>query len=256
MMALDAMDLEACCILHGKLHQPHRGKESEDHGRCRRGREPFIPRDLLVMVAEIQADLPLDHGIHEQPHHREHGQGRDPFGFLQPHRTDGGGIFDPTKARFHRDMLFLIRLEHLGICTHRWLQRGRQDGPPVCVLGRDQGLWGHDQARAAGPLGGLDRGGLGRRRPASTRPFLRDTDRYDPIVQDMVTPRPWRAPTPPLATPFVLGYGCLCVGSTGKPPRFHMLDVLCDTLSFLGLRGGICHRGLVGQLARVDDQKA
>ena len=75
-------------------------------------------------------------------------------------------------------------------------------------------------------------------------------------MQDMVTPRPWFAPTPPLAPPFVLCNGCLCVGSTGKPPRFHMLDVRCDTLGFLGLSGGIRHRGLVGQLARVDDQQA
>jgi len=69
------------------------------------------------MVAEIQADLPLDHSIHEQPHHSQHGQGRNPFGFLQLHGTDCGGILDPAKTRFHRDMLFLIRLEHLDIRT-------------------------------------------------------------------------------------------------------------------------------------------
>ena len=64
------------------------------------------------------------------------------------------------------------------------------------------------------------------------------------------------AHAPPLATPFVLGNGRLCVGGTGKPLRFHMLDVRCDTLGFLGLSGGIRDRRLVGQLARVDDQKA
>src|SRR5262245_41325737 len=72
----------------------------------------------------------------------------------------------------------------------------------------------------------------------------------------MVTPRPWLAPTPPLATPGVLGDGRLGVGDTGKPPRFHVLDVLCDTLGFLGLGGGIRRRCLVGQLTGVDDQKA
>jgi hypothetical protein len=72
----------------------------------------------------------------------------------------------------------------------------------------------------------------------------------------MVTPRPWLAPTPTLAPPFVLCNSRLCVGNTGKPPRFNVSDVLCDTLRFLGLGGGICHRRLVGQLARVDDQKA
>src|SRR5215211_2290141 len=72
----------------------------------------------------------------------------------------------------------------------------------------------------------------------------------------MVTPRPWRAPTPPLATPFVLGNGGLCVGGTSKPPRFHVLDVLGNTRGFLGLGGGVCRPSLVGQLAGVDDQKA
>src|SRR5215471_15635435 len=49
----------------------------------------------------------------------------------------------------------------------------------------------------------------------------------------MVTPRPWRAPTPPLAPPFVLRNSRLGVGNTGKPPRFNVSDVLCDTLRFL-----------------------
>src|SRR5215831_741372 len=92
MMVPDSMDLAACRTLHSKLHQRYRGEEGEDHGCCGRSRGAFIPRDVLIMVAEIQADLPLDHRIHEQPHDREHGQGRNPFGFLQPHGTDGGGI--------------------------------------------------------------------------------------------------------------------------------------------------------------------
>ena len=140
-------------------------------------------------------------------------------------------------------MLFLIRLEPLGIRTHLWRYRGGEDGPPVRVLGRDAGLWVHDQA-----IADLDLGRLGLRRTASTRPFFRDTDRFDSIMPAMVTPRPWLAPTPSLATPFVLGNGCLCGGGTGKPRRLHLLDVLCDTLGFLGLRGGIRDRRLVGQL--------
>src|SRR5262249_39913903 len=121
MMVLDALDLEASRIIHDTLHQHHRGKEGEDYGCCGRSRRAFLPRDLLVMVVERQSDLPLDHGIHQQPHHSEYGQGRNPFGFLQPHRTNGGGILDPTKARFHWDMLFLSGLEHLGIRTPLWL---------------------------------------------------------------------------------------------------------------------------------------
>src|SRR5215471_12835705 len=72
----------------------------------------------------------------------------------------------------------------------------------------------------------------------------------------MVTPRPWLAPTPPLATPFVLGNSRRCVSGTGKPLRFHVPDVLCDPLSCLGWSGGIRHRCLVSHLARVDAQKA
>jgi hypothetical protein len=68
--------------------------------------------------------------------------------------------------------------------------------------------------------------------------------------------RPWLAPTPPLAPPCVLCTSRLCVGNTGKPPHFTVSDGLCDTLRFLGLGRGICHRRLVGPLARVDAQKA
>src|SRR5262245_58769879 len=148
------------------------------------------------MLAEIASDLPLDDRIHEQPHDGAHGHRRNPFRFLQPHRADGGGILDPAKARFHRDRLFLIRLTYLGIRTRLWSHRGGQHGPSVRVLGGDQRLWVHDEA-----IADLHLGCFGLRRTASTRPFWRDTDRFDPIVQDMVTPRPWLAPTPPRATP-------------------------------------------------------
>jgi hypothetical protein len=73
MMILEAVDLEAGRILHDKLHQHHRGKEGEDYGRCGRGGWPFIPGDVLSMVVEREADLPLDDRIHEQAHDREHG---------------------------------------------------------------------------------------------------------------------------------------------------------------------------------------
>jgi hypothetical protein len=81
-MVLDTMALEARRILHDQLHQHHRSKEGEDYGRCRRGRWPLIPGDLVMMVAEIQADLSLDHRLYEQAYHREHRQGGNPFRFL------------------------------------------------------------------------------------------------------------------------------------------------------------------------------
>ena len=65
------------------------------------------------MLVERESDLPLKHRLHQQPHDREHSQRRHPCGFLQPHWADGDGMLNPAKARFHRDMLFLIRLENL-----------------------------------------------------------------------------------------------------------------------------------------------
>jgi len=55
---------------------------------------------------------------------------------------------------------------------------------------------------------------------------------------------------------FIVGDGCLGVGGTSKPAGFNAPDVLCETLGFLGLGCGICHRALVGQLAGVDRQEA
>jgi hypothetical protein len=76
------------------------------------------------MLAEIEPDLPLNNRIHQQAHNGEHGQRRNPFRLLQPHWADGSRILDPAKARFSRDMLFLIRLEQLGIRTPLWSHRG------------------------------------------------------------------------------------------------------------------------------------
>jgi hypothetical protein len=45
-----------------------------------------------------------------------------------------------VKAWFHRDVLFLICLEQFSIRTPFWPHRGREDGPPVRVLGGPQGL--------------------------------------------------------------------------------------------------------------------
>ena len=250
MIVLDTMDLEARCIVHGAVHKHHWRKEGENHGRCGRGCQPFIPRDLLGMIAEIQSDLPLDHGIHKQPHHREHGQCRNPFRFLQPHRTDGGGILDPAKAWFHRDVLFLVRLEHLGIRTLLGPQGGRQDSPSVRVLSGAQGLWAHAEA-----IADLNLGSLRLRRTAATSPRFRDTDRFYTIVQGMVTLRPGLAPTPPLASPFVLCNGGLRVGGTGKPAGFNALNVLCNTLDLFSLGGGVGHGRLLGQLAGVHNEK-
>src|SRR5215475_2591712 len=76
------------------------------------------------------------------------------------------------------------------------------------------------------------------RRP-SPCPFLRDIHSFYPIVEGMIAPGVRLAAPPSLPTPFIVGHGLLRVSRTGKPPRFHVLDVRCDTLGFLGLGGGI-----------------
>lgn len=235
---------------HSQLHQRYRGKEGEDHGRCGRSRWAFLPGDVLIMVAEMQADLPLDHSIHEQPHDREHSQGRKPCGFLQPHGTDRGRVLDPAKARFHRDMLFLIRLEHLDIRTLLGPQCGGQDRPPMCLLSGKQGLWVHDQA-----IADLNLGNLGLRRTASPRPLFGSADCFHMIVEHMRAPEARRTAPPSRPTAGIVAESRLGVGRTGTPASFHALDVLGDTLGLLGLGGGIRRGRLLGSLARVDDQK-
>jgi len=90
---------------------------------------------------------------------------------------------------------------------------------------------------------------LGLRRTAAPGPFLGDTHSFHTIVEGMVAPGVrWAAP-PALPTAFIVGDGCLGGGGTGKPASFHAPDVLGETLGFLGLGRGICHSGLVGQLA-------
>jgi hypothetical protein len=118
MVVLDTMDLEARDIVHRGVHEHHWCTEGKHHSCRGRGGQTFIAGDLPLMLAEIEAHLPLDHGIHQQPHDREHGQRCNPFRFLQPYRADGSGILDPAKARFDRDMLFLIGLEDFRIRTH------------------------------------------------------------------------------------------------------------------------------------------
>jgi hypothetical protein len=85
----------------------------------------------------------------------------------------------------------------------------------------------------------LDLGHLGLQRTASTCPFLGDPDRFYTIVEGMIAPGVWRAAPPALPTAFIVGDGLLGIGDAGKPPRFHVLHVLCQPLGFLSLGGGI-----------------
>src|SRR5262245_37429635 len=118
------------------------------------------------------------------------------------------------------------------------------------VLRGEQGLWVHDQA-----IADLNLGDLGLRRPASPRPLFGGADGFHLIVERMIAPRARRAAPPSLPPACIVADSRLGVGRTGTPAGFHALDVLSDTLSLFGLGGGIRRGRLLGQLARVDDQK-
>jgi len=102
MMVLDAMALAACEMPYSPGPQRSRGKEGADHGRGGRRRWALLPRDVRRMVAERQADLPVDDRLHAAPHDREPGPGRRPLGVLPPHGTARGGRRAPATARCHR----------------------------------------------------------------------------------------------------------------------------------------------------------
>ena len=149
-------------------------------------------------------------------------------------------------------MLLLIRLEPLGIRTPLWPHRGRSDRPPVRILGGHPGLWGPTKA-----ICGARPEGPAPRRTASPRPLLRDSDRCALIGQDLRTPRPGLAPTPPLAPPCVRGHGRRCSGGPGPPselPRAGRCSVT-RAASCAG-RGSRRPSRLVSPLAGVHDQQS
>src|SRR5918912_731813 len=75
------------------------------------------------------------------------------------------------------------------------------------------------------------------------------------IVERMRAPEARLAASPPLSTAFIVADGGLGISRTGKPARFHTLDVLGNALGFFGLGGAGGHSRLLGQLAGVHDEK-
>jgi hypothetical protein len=65
MIILDAMDLQDGYIVYSEVDQCHGRKEGKHHGCCRRGRRTFVAGDVPLMIVEIEADLPLDDGLHQ-----------------------------------------------------------------------------------------------------------------------------------------------------------------------------------------------
>src|SRR5262245_55516174 len=83
------------------------------------------------MHAQVQADLPLDDTVDQQANNREHRQGSNPFGLLEPHRSDRRRVLDPPKTRFHGGSLVLIGLENLGIRALLRRHRRGEYCPPI-----------------------------------------------------------------------------------------------------------------------------
>lgn len=224
------MDLAAALLLYGELHEHDRGKQGKHHGCCRCGGRALVAWHLLGMFTKIHADLPLNHRIHPQADYGEHGQGGNPFWFLQPYGANRGRVFDPAKAGCSRRVLLRGGLEQLSLCTTLCAHRGGQDCPAMGVRGGHVGFSLDPQARADGIL---RQRGLGE--ATSRRAFLPLRDHFHLIVEGMITPGPRRASTPSLAMPLVLCNRRLGIGDTRTPPGFHTLDGLCDRLGFLGL---------------------
>src|SRR5215470_954558 len=118
------------------------------------------------------------------------------------------------------------------------------------VFRGEQGLWVHMEA-----IADLNLGSLGLRRTASPRPLFGGADGFHLIVEPMRAPEARCAAPPSLPTACRVAEGRLGVGRTGKTAGFHALDGRSDTLSLLGLGSGIRRGRLLGQRARVDDQK-
>ena len=109
----------------------------------------------------------------------------------------------------------------------------------------------HDQT-----IADLDLGCLCLRRTASTCALFGRVDRFDTIVERMIAPEAWRTAPPSLPTAFLVDYGRLGLSRTGKPAGLHTLEVLSDALGLFRLGGAVGHGRLLGQLARVYDEKA
>src|SRR5262245_47467299 len=100
-MGLDTSDLHDLVLTYPEMHDSYLSKQGQYHrrrwSRCR----AFVPWDLLILDAQVETNLPLDEAVDQQPNDREHRQGGNPFGFLQPYGGNRRRILDPAKAQFH-----------------------------------------------------------------------------------------------------------------------------------------------------------
>jgi hypothetical protein len=115
-----------------------------EHERCRWGScQAFVAWELLGMRVQGEPDLALPHAVDQQAEHRQHRQGRDPFGLLQPHGGNRRGMLEPAKAGCYSGLLVLIGLENVRLVRiysdHDANQTGQQAAEVLARRLRQEG---------------------------------------------------------------------------------------------------------------------
>ena len=159
------------------LDYHHWRKQSQHDGGCGGSGRPFVRRQVRLMGLEIAPHLALNEPIDQSSDDCQHGQRRNPLGFLKPHRRDSRRILDPPQSRLHRAILLLRGAQKLHLRTLRRASRGRQYGPSPLLFSLGACLRFDPQT-----IAGCFRRGLCLRRAASTDPVLTLPERLPPIV--------------------------------------------------------------------------
>jgi Transposase IS116/IS110/IS902 family len=230
-MGLHALEVQHQSGVQHHLDQHHRAEEGEDHrcGGC--GGQALVARQVLLLVVQGQPDLPLDQRIDEHPHHRQHGSGGNPLGFLPPHWRDSGRVLAPATPRLSRTLLVVIGLENLRLGTPRTPDWGRQDRPSLVGFSLLSLLSLYDHARALFQLRRFRCG-----RASSVRPLFPWRARLDTLGEGRRAPGPRPAATAAWGAAGIDGNHGFGISGTRILLHGYMLDRRGDPLGFLGVR--------------------
>jgi hypothetical protein len=69
---LETIELLHLLPIYPQWDQCYLGKEGHRHRRCWDSGQAFVPWELLVMRAEVETDLALDHAVNQQAQHGQH----------------------------------------------------------------------------------------------------------------------------------------------------------------------------------------
>jgi hypothetical protein len=180
------------------------------------------------MHAQGQTDLSLDHAVDEQPQYRQHREGRDPCGLLQPHGSARRGILEPAKAGFYSGLVGLIGPKNVGSRTARRGARGGQHRPPIVLFSIGQSLDFDLKAIAR-----LPRRGLPLRRTSSTGAARAARCCHTVIADRMIPPQAWAAASSSLAPALLRSDRRFGIGQAGEPPGVHVPHVVGPGGGFL-----------------------